>query len=866
MSDRGARARWAIVVTMVLVLLGLGFWGSRPTSAPPPASMGGEATLPDPSAPMPDRWTVEGRVFLETGSPGMTPMPIQAAEAGSCQVRAWAAGELRSEAATCDAAGGFSVAVDARAGESIAVEVEVPGRLRAVLETEIVEGPKGRLPDVALGWAESVAGVVVDAAGQPQAGVVLEAMPQPNLGEPEPWRTTTDARGRFTFETLPPGPVSIRCRPEGFAPVVVDALAPQDDVWVVLDAWQTLQGRVIGAPEILARTRVRIEGSGIWPLRETSVGEDGAFAFPQIPEGVYAVEAVTDDDGGPAFASLPVENVSPEQQVTLALIPAQALRVAVVDPGGAPVPAARVSLASAQLGLLRRTAVTEADGVAVLSAIVPGRYGLRADAVGWLPAEAQELVFDEGAPPPVELRLRSAGSLAGRVEDGWGRPIAGAVVRLGSDALYFVGESAARDAWFRSALTERGMLGVTAGPVPGLPAFGGVQEDFEQVVRTGAQGRFVVAGLHAGTYALTASHPDYANSEETKVELKAGEARSGLTLVLQQGTPVAGRVRDGNGRPIAQALVEAEGGGRSVTDDRGLFVLGRHAPRGWLTVRAEGYAPYRGAFSRDDPDSLEIVLLEADAGVGGRVQSVSGEPLAGAVVRVDPHDRVSASRVARTDARGLWELVGLPPGTVDVEAEHPDFVSTRTTAALQPGQTTTVDLELDAGWTVRVRVQSAALGNLSDAVVAVDGDARAADTGGVAEFVHRRGSTAEVVVTAPEHETVRQIVARPVGRDRAEVIVSLRRGGRVEGWVTDYRGDPIANAVVRVWSSEEELLGEARTGARGAWSFGGLPEGPIRVEAKPPADREDLAAVAEVWSDVLEGRVTWDVDVRFDRQ
>ena len=62
------------------------------------------------------------------------------------------------------------------------------------------------------------------------AEIVVEARPVPDLAEPEPWRATTDAEGKFAFDTLPPGPITVRCAPQGYAASVVDAIAPQADV------------------------------------------------------------------------------------------------------------------------------------------------------------------------------------------------------------------------------------------------------------------------------------------------------------------------------------------------------------------------------------------------------------------------------------------------------------------------------------------------------------------------------------------------------------------------------------------------------------------------------------------------------------
>ncbi len=188
--------------------------------------------------------------------PARAEVELAPPKAESCRIRAWQNGTPVSDVVTCDAEGRFDVPV--RASGRTSFEIEISGRLRAVLEAEVPEGGRGRLPGVALGIAEAVRGQVMDRRGKPVAGVTVEAMPNPNLGEPEPWRATTDADGNFLFDTLPPGPVSLRCAAPGFTPTIVEAIAPQDDVLLVLDGLHDLKGRVIAGPLETSRIAVRI--------------------------------------------------------------------------------------------------------------------------------------------------------------------------------------------------------------------------------------------------------------------------------------------------------------------------------------------------------------------------------------------------------------------------------------------------------------------------------------------------------------------------------------------------------------------------------------------------------------------------------
>jgi phosphopantothenate synthetase len=72
-----------------------------------------------------------------------------------------------------------------------------------------------------------------------------------------------------------------------------------------------------------------------------------------------------------------------------------------------------------------------------------------------------------------------------------------------------------------------------------------------------------------------------------------------------------------------------------------------------------------------------------------------------------------------------------------------------------------------------------------------------------------------------------------------------------------------ATVVVRVG---DEAVEELHTSARGRFTASGIPEGDVVLEALPPGDREhELAAVSQR-TDVLRGRTTRGIDLRFERR
>lgn len=801
------------------------------------------------------------------------PVELEAPPAGQCTVIPWQEGVRIGEPTPCEADGTFEVALHPGKHGRTAFEILVPGHLRAVLEVDVPDGGVGQLPPVALGLAVRVDGQVVDGRGEPLAGIEVQARPRPDLDEPEPWRATSGADGTFAFDTLPPGPVTLRAEPPGYAPSVVEAIAPQSDILITLQALVDLRGRVVGPAEALARAHVRIEGSGVWPVREHAVDPDGGFLLPEIPDGIYALEAVVEatQPGQAELASIPLENVTPELAITLALVPAYRVPVEVRAPDGTPVAGARVTLSNSSIGLLPRLAVTDAEGKIAMGPVVPGPYVLRADADGFLPSPPVALSIDGADTPPQVLVLAEPGRIAGRVVDEDGHPVEDARVELTADHLFTAGESQARARLAQTALQSSGALGslgVTTGPVPAVPTGDEVAEsaDLGTSVLSGEGGRFSFDMLVPGTYRLAASHGHYAQSEELEVRLGSSRVRADLELVLRTGHRLTGRVRDGNDRPISGAMVAFDDGRRAYTDDRGVFDGGiRRGPQ-HLVAHADGLAPTElDVVVRDEPVDVEITLGGARARLSGRVVGGNGEPLADARVTLRTLDGLSATRVAWTDEKGVYAFPDLPPGSVEIEVDHPDHGPVVERAEL-PGEESEAELDvaLVPGWAIDVEVLEESTGRpLSGVRVDAGGMHARTDVDGRASLTRLMEERVRVEVRG-EGYGMRELSVSRMGADRRAIRVELSEGGGLRGRVTDYRGDPVPGVEVVVWADDGTELGRARTDVQGRWALAGVPAGDVTVTADPPVEREEELGPTELRSDVLRGHVTRDVDLRFD--
>lgn len=798
------------------------------------------------------------------------PVALDPPPQGACTVIAWQQGERASEPTACAADGTFEVSLLPGRHGRTAFEVLVPGHLRAVLEADVPPGAVARLPAVGLGWAVRVDGQVIDGHGEPLAGITVQAMPRDNLGEPEPWRAQSDPSGAFVLDTLPPGPVTLRAEAPGYAPSVIEAIAPQSELLVTLQALVDLRGRVVGPPQALARARVRIEGSAIWPVREQAVQADGGFVLAQVPDGIYALEAVVESDpsGGVELASIPLENVTPELAITLALVPAFRVPVQVVAPDGTPVAGARVTLSNSSIGLLPRLAVTDAEGTVAMGPVVPGPYVLRAHADGFLPTPPVALSVDGPDTPLQVLTLAEPGRIEGRVVDEDGHPVEDARVELLAEHLFTAGEGQTRARFAQAALRSAGSLGVTTGPVPEVPVGDQSHADLGTSMLTGEGGRFSFDMLVPGKYRLQASHGRYAQSDELEVRLGAARTRAGVELVLRTGHRLTGRVRDGNDRPIEGAVVRFDDGRRASTDRRGVFDGGIRRGRQHLVARADGLAPRALEVTvREGPVDVEIVLGRAGARLHGRVEGGNGEVLADARVTLRTLDGLTPTRVTWTDPRGVYRFEDLPPGPVEIEVDHPEHgLVVQQAELLGEDDEAGLDVALSPGWAIDVEVLEESTGRPLSGVRVEGGGAHArTDADGRATLPRLTEERVRVEVRAEGHGLHDVSVARG-GAERRAIRIELREGGGLRGRVIDYRGDPVPGVEVVVRELDGGELGRARTDARGRWVLSGVPAGDVEVTVEPPYDREDELAPDALRSDVLRGHVTRGVDLRLDRR
>lgn len=321
------------------------------------------------------------------------------------------------------------------------------------------------------------------------------------------------------------------------------------------------------------------------------------------------------------------------------------------------------------------TVATGDDGTFSLERLPAGTYTLRVRGAG----------FDETWYPAAPTQAD-----AQQVEVATGQSVAGLTVLVGGVPAALAGTVSGDDV-AGAVLTvqlplDTGPLAATdtsaAGEAPPTATSGAVV----RTVPIGAEGTFEIDDLPSpAVYDLVVTKKGLASSVQ-RVDVAAGEDRTGVRLSLVQGDgSITGTVNGFDG-PVEGATVVASDGSVTVEtvtltqDTPGAFVLRGLPTPGTYTVvvSADGYAPSTLSLSLTQGQALtgvSVVLGRDEATLGGTV-SVPGGDAGGVSVTVTDGALTLQTVTQSTRPVGRWSLAGLRvPSTYTVTFARSDLES-----------------------------------------------------------------------------------------------------------------------------------------------------------------------------------------------
>ena len=698
--------------------------------------------------------------------------------------------------------------------------------------------------------------LVVDGKGRPVAGVEVRAGHAPRDDQYDPVRPEqavsgrTSRNGRVRLAGLAAGrTIWVLATHKGFTPearsLILAPDEPPRDLRIVLGPGGVAVGRVVdarGRPvagaevqlsgdafglrrEVTDSLGVLVEGPLFLPsfLREAAqlsarTGPAGRFRFRDLPEGWFRLTIRR--RGFDPFATERPLRLAAGPLGSFALERSTVLTGTVTGPAGAPVAGARLRYDEEDpLAPAAPTATTAADGTfEILS--WGARRVLVVSAEGFL----EEWVDTEFEETPLQVALRPAAFVRGRVLGVSGEPVAGA-------ALHPCNVESLRG---------------RQGDSPPCAA--------ETPVVSGAGGEFVLGPLLPGWYEIRARAAGLVDGSSPRLRAAGGETVEGVEIRLRQGSPVTGTAVDEDGEPIPGAAVEAWTGmnhSQAVAGDDGSFRLeGVGSGEGSLQAEADGY--WQGStylyVKPEEEATGQIVTLRKKSSleIRGRVLNPDGLPASAALVSVPDGD----ANPVHSAEDGTF-VIRIPEHTVDagliLQAEKRGFATVREVVPADRRPVEAVELRLQTGARVIGRVAgrtgrepAAAFAWLAGAEGIHQPEPRSepVDASGAFRFdLIPAGAWTVTVETSQGAKGEASLEIEP-GDSEVLVEVEIPPVYAVTGRVLGFEGEPAAGISVEIADAEAPiesagLRGQTRTRVDGTFSLW-AEDGSWRLRTRSP--------------------------------
>lgn len=586
-----------------------------------------------------------------------------------------------------DGAGYYSLPTTSRRGNlTVMLSGYREGRGEYALEadskgvTASLESP-AQGPNLELEAAGFVAGRVVDPEGEPvqRAEISLDLMFRGRRTGGQ-LITRTDERGAFEWPLVPAGmEIALKAEAEGFAVAEIE-LTPfeprerREGIELVLErgslgvgwVFDQRDNPIVGAeirllePDQDPRMRFFSSDQQNDPAHRSDA--EGRFEIPALVAGRYDLEAKATGHAPLLVRGIEIPEGGGEIDLgTLILAPGAALHGRVRDPEGQAIEGAEVVVSKAGEAQMRQIQLRMGGGTADAHSGRDGRFVVEDRAEGeklevavtkdgYVAADLGTVTVPNER--PLEVTLRPASRILGRVVDGDRRPVAEAHLLAQKDG--------------------HGGRGFRFG-------FGANQTTSRD------DGTFEILGVEPGLVTVMVQAVGFSPLRLSGLEVPEQTPLRDLELVLETGSSLIGTVTDSDGEPASQAVVmlSNRGSGRSRsgfahTDADGKYRIdGLPTGAQMVTAAFENGGRTTKAIDIEPGENRLDLRLASGVDVSGRVLGPSGEPVAGASVHYQAGRQIffyGRDEVISGEG-GAFTLEDLAPGRYTLKAQREGFAS-----------------------------------------------------------------------------------------------------------------------------------------------------------------------------------------------
>ncbi|MBX7246982.1 MAG: carboxypeptidase regulatory-like domain-containing protein [Candidatus Sumerlaeaceae bacterium] len=471
--------------------------------------------------------------------------------------------------------------------------------------------------------------------------------------------TKSDADGGFSMDDLQPNDSRrlIVSPPSPWLTETRDIKIKQGDVTdlgeIVVGVGTIVTGRVVRMPGEVGLEKVEIEVGNDYSggKRNATTGPGGKFEIAGLKPGRCEFRL-------PAYGKEPalVTDIKANSTQEITIRVGSITMRGHVTKAGQPVPSVEVGLMN--LGAMSmRSAKTNEEGYYEMANVLPGRQltGIQPQGGSRQP-QLESVDIPDNAGVFDKDFVVSAASITGTVVDIKNSPVQGAKVTATAPSLLGIEELAQ-----------------------------------SKTAESGPDGRFAMEDVVPGNYSVTATKEGVGKATQAGVTINAtGGNPPPLTLMLKSGggTLVSVVLQYANGQGLQSAkckLTNAQGASVPISEEYGAngTLTVPDLPPGQYTARifASGYSEvtHNLKIRAGDVTRLDDVLYRTGT-IIATVSDNKGKTMVGAECTLTPTDpnSIETVRTGKTTEIGVWQIIGLFPGTYTLEVRAGAKKATKT--------------------------------------------------------------------------------------------------------------------------------------------------------------------------------------------